>query len=246
MKKYKKVLAALMLMTAVIMTACNPKDDSNDNDDNGGNDVVDCGGIGTYEGHEYVDLCLPSGTLWATCNVGADAPEGYGDYYAWGEVQTKSHYHWQNYRYCNGNWDQLTKYCFESEYGYEGFTDSLKYLTYEDDYVMLNWANGWRMPTNDQWRELINNTTVEWTTQNGVNGRLFTAENGFSLFLPAAGVLFSYGPVTGEGVDGYYWSDELGQYSINAKAFVFNSSVAFPRDDERYIGYSIRPVHNKL
>lgn len=76
----------------------------------------------------YVDLGLPSGTLWATCNVGADTPEGYGDYFAWGETQPKTTYNWSTYRYCNGDYVKLTKYCGNSSYGYNGFTDDLTVL----------------------------------------------------------------------------------------------------------------------
>ena len=73
--------------------------------------------------HEWVDLGLPSGTLWATCNIGANAPEEYGDYFAWGETEPKDCYNWSTYKWCNGDYDRLTKYCTESDYGYNGFTD---------------------------------------------------------------------------------------------------------------------------
>ena len=75
------------------------------------------------DGHEYVDLGLPSGTLWATCNVGADTPEGYGDYFAWGETEPKEVYSWETYKWCNGDEYSMTKYCTNSQYGYNGFTD---------------------------------------------------------------------------------------------------------------------------
>lgn len=136
--------------------------------------------------HEYVDLGLPSGTLWATCNVGANAPEEYGDYFAWGEVEPKDTYNWATYKYCNG-YNQFTKYCNKSSYGYNGFTDTLTVLLPEDDAATANWGIGWCTPTEAQWRELCQNTTNIWTTQNGVSGRLFTSANGASLFLPAAG-----------------------------------------------------------
>ena len=86
------------------------------------------GGNGTVNGHDYVDLGLPSGTLWATCNVGASKPEGYGNYYAWGETKTKTTYNWDTYKYANGNYDELTKYCNKSDYGNNGFTDKLTTL----------------------------------------------------------------------------------------------------------------------
>ncbi|MBQ6955005.1 MAG: hypothetical protein IJP80_00090, partial [Bacteroidales bacterium] len=91
------------------------------------------------------------------------------------------------YRYCNGGYDQLTKYCSMGSYGYNGFTDNLTVLEAMDDAATQALGSGARMPTADEWRELINNTTSAWTTQNGVKGRKFTASNGKSLFLPAAG-----------------------------------------------------------
>ena len=137
--------------------------------------------------HAYVDLGLPSGLLWAACNVGANAPEEYGDYFAWGETQPKDVYNWSTYQYCMGSNNTLTKYCTDPNYGYNGFTDNLTILLPEDDAATANWGNGWRMPTKEEWQELLDNTTVTWTQQNGVNGRLFTGSNGNSLFLPAAG-----------------------------------------------------------
>ena len=137
--------------------------------------------------HGYVDLGLPSGLLWATCNVGAETAEEYGDYFAWGETQPKDYYYWSTYQYCNGSSSTLTKYCNNSSNGYNGYTDNLTTLLPEDDAATANWGSDWRMPTNEEWQELYNNTTVTWTTRNGVDGRLFTASNGNSLFLPAAG-----------------------------------------------------------
>lgn len=137
--------------------------------------------------HDYVDLGLPSGLLWATCNVGANAPEEYGDYFAWGETQPKDYYDWSTYQYCNGSYNTMTKYCNNASSGYNGFTDNLTTLLPEDDAATVNWGNGWRMPTKAEWQELYLNTTETCTIQNGVNGRLLTASNGNSLFLPAAG-----------------------------------------------------------
>ena len=90
-------------MTAMVLTACDPEEEPNNGDNNG---------VGTYNGHNYVDLGLPSGTLWAACNVGANTPEEYGDYFAWGETAPKTTYNWSNYKYCNGGdgWNTLTKY----------------------------------------------------------------------------------------------------------------------------------------
>ena len=154
----------------------------------------------------WVDLGLPSGLLWATRNVGADSPEDYGDYFAWGETSPKSVYSWSNYRYCNGAYNQLTKYCSNSSFGYNGFTDNLTILQPGDDAATANY--GGRTPTYEEWQELLNNTTSQWTTQNGVNGRLFTGSNGNSLFLPAAGFRW-HSSLSNDGSYSYYWSSSL-------------------------------------
>ena len=196
--------------------------------------------------HAYVDLGLPSGLLWATCNVGADNPEDYGDYFAWGETQPKDYYSWSTYQYCNGSFSTLTKYCSNSSYGYNGFTDNLTILLPEDDAATANWGTGWRMPTYEEWEELLDNTTVTWTTQNGVNGRLFTASNGNSLFLPAASLrIDDFFDLTGS--YGYYWSSSVETYfySPHAYNFVFNNSGTYSMDSgNRYCGTSVRPVRS--
>lgn len=202
------------------------------------------GGGGSGDEHAYVDLGLPSGTLWATCNVGADTPEGYGDYFAWGETQPKTTYNWITYRYCNGSSDQLTKYCSNSSYGYNGFTDNLTVLQPNDDAATANWGSGWCMPTEAQWRELCQNTTATWTTQNGVNGRLFTASNGSSLFLPAAGCRWLDG-LYDAGSDGNYWSSSL-YTSLPGGAwyFNFNSGSTCMGYCNRILGPSVRAVRS--
>ena len=192
--------------------------------------------------HAYVDLGLPSGLLWATCNVGAEAPEDYGDYFAWGETQPKDTYNWSTYQYCNGSSSTLTKYCNNSSYGYNGFTDNLTTLLPEDDAATANWGSGWRMPTKEEFQELYNNTTVTWTTQNGVNGRLFTASNGNSLFLPAAGGRWD-DELDLAGYYGFYWSSSLyAGYPDYAWGLGFNSDYAYVDVHYRNYGFSVRPV----
>ena len=194
--------------------------------------------------HEYVDLGLPSGLLWATCNVGADAPEDYGDYFAWGETQPKDTYNWSTYQYCNGSFNTMTKYCSNSNVGYNGFTDNLTTLLPEDDAATVNWGGAWRMPTYDEWEELYQNTTVTWTTQNGVNGRLFTASNGNSLFLPAAGYRDN-SSLHGAGIFGLYWSSSLHTaYSNGAFYFYFYPDDYYISYVARYMGHSVRAVRS--
>ena len=190
----------------------------------------------------YIDLGLPSGTLWATWNVGAASPEGYGDYFAWGETQPKNDiYYWSTYQCCNGSYTTLTKYCNNSSYGNNGFTDNLTTLQLSDDAARTNWGGDWRMPTGAEWYELFRNTTVTWTTQNGVYGGKFTASNGNILFLPAAGYRLDVMLFYGAASDGYYWSSSLNTNAPDeAWGFNFRSGVFYR--GSRCLGHSVRAV----
>ena len=197
---------------------------------------------GTLNGHDWVDLGLPSGTRWATCNVGASTPTAYGNYYAWGETTSKNPYNWSTYRYCNGSSSTLTKYCNNSSYGNNGFTDNRTTLEASDDAATANWGAGWRMPTYDEMVELKDNCTVTWTTRNGVKGRLFTGPNGNSIFLPAAGNR-NGSELYNAGSSGYYRSSSL--YSdnpLNAWDFHLDPISCYIDDYLRYCGQSVRPV----
>lgn len=140
----------------------------------------------SLNGHEYVDLDLPSGTLWATTNVGADTPEGYGEYFAWGETTMKTDITLYGF-------DKNTKYYNASYSGNDYYTkyhqaDGKTTLEAEDDAATANWGTGWSTPTRTQWEELNENCTNSHTTQNGVEGYLFTSKNnGNTLFLPMGG-----------------------------------------------------------
>ena len=198
----------------------------------------------TNDEHSYVDLGLPSGLLWATCNVGANNPEDYGDYFAWGETQPKDTYNWSTYQYCMGSYTTMTKYCSNSSYGYNGFTDDLTTLLPEDDAATANWGSHWRMPTEEEWQELYQNTTHTWTTQNGVKGRLFTASNGNSLFLPAAGYRYN-SSLYDAGSDGHYWSSSLNtDVQDCAWPFYFYSDGYYMGYYSRNGGRSVRPVRS--
>ena len=111
---------------------------------------------GSHNGHDWVDLGLPSGLKWAVCNVGADSPEGYGFYFAWGETETKSRYSWNTYKWCNGSYYTQTKYCTNSSYG---TVDNKTTLDLSDDAARANWGGSWRMPTKAEQDELRNNCT---------------------------------------------------------------------------------------
>ena len=133
---------------------------------------------------QYVDLGLPSGTLWATMNVGANRPEDYGDCFAWGETKPKQSYDWGTYKWCNGAYDKQTKYCTRSDYGK---VDNKTELDLADDAAYVNWGAQWRMPSKAQQDELRAECKWQWTTRNGVNGYLVTSKrNSASVFLPAA------------------------------------------------------------
>ena len=147
------------------------------------------------EGVQAVDLGLPSGLKWASCNVGATRPEEFGDYFAWGETAPKADYSWSTYKWCKGDFDALTKYCFDYSYwGDKGSMDNLKILQPGDDAASVNMGGDWRTPTDSDWQELINNCTITWTDSyngTGVAGSIFTGKNsgytGVSIFIPAAG-----------------------------------------------------------
>ena len=243
MKKLTKALAAIMLMTAVVFTiGCNNTKSNAGDSDGGGKSNNNESNV--VDGHEYVDLGLPSGTLWATCNVGENSPEEYGDYFAWGETKPKATYDWDTYKYCNGSDDELTKYCSSFEYGHNGFTDNLTVLQPGDDAATANWGIGWCMPTKEQWEELYNNTEHTWKAWNGVNGHLFKGKNGAVLFLPAAGFRIQSSLLVA-GSYGGYWSSSLdtGDPDI-AWYFSFVSDDYGVDGDYRDLGQSVRAVRS--
>ena len=207
MQKFTKTLATIMLTIAVVCaTGCKKNNEPNN---------------GTYNGHDYIDLGLPSGTMWATYNVGATNPEDYGSYFAWGETQPKTIYSESNYKYSHGCCNQLTKYCSQSDFGHNGFTDKLTTLESSDDAATTNWGEGWSTPTNKQWVELMTKCSHSWTTQNRVKGCLFTGRNGNTIFLPAASSrMDDVARLVGD--DGSYWSSSLNKsFPEYAKGFKF-------------------------
>ena len=189
---------------------------------------------------EAVDLGLPSGTLWANMNVGASRPEEYGDYYAWGETSPKEVYDWNTYKWCNGSETTMTKYCTVSSYG---TVDNKTELELADDAARANWGGQWVMPTYDEIVELVNNTTSEWTTVNGINGRRFTSKtNGNSIFLPAAGWRDGSSLIT-QAQYGLYWSAAVNPlHSSIAHRLSFGSGSVGTDFNTRYGGQSVRPV----
>lgn len=191
-----------------------------------------------------VDLGLPSGTLWADRNVGADSPEDYGDYFAWGETSTKNTYDWSTYKWCRGSSNTMTKYCTDSYYGTVDNKTvlDLKPLDLKDDAAYINMGKKWRMPTDDEQEELESKCTWTWTCQNGAEGYKVTGPNGNSIFLPAAG--YRYDSSLGNaGSYGYYWSVSLYKSHPNrARYLYFYSSDHYTYYGHRYNGYTVRAV----
>ena len=204
--------------------------------------------------HYYVDLGLPSGTLWATMNVGASKPEDYGDYFAWGETVGynggKTKFTWNNYKYCYGydgiDCNTFWKYCTKSTYGTKDYKTELEAM---DDAATANWGIEWQMPSETQCAELLNSTytTTEWTTMNGVYGMKITSKsNGKNIFLPAGGYReYDEHKEGGGGLRGCFWSRSLNtKHNYEGYDLEFSSNFLGTYYDGRYrrCGYSVRPV----
>ena len=188
---------------------------------------------GTINGYKWIDLGLPSGLKWATCNVGANNPEDYGDYFAWGETTTKSEYTTVN---------SLTFGLSISELQSQGIIDGDYNLTPSHDAATANWGGTWRLPTKAEMEELKNNCTWKWTVQGGKKGYKVTGPNGNNIFLPAAG--YRYGSsLNYAGEYGHYWSSTpYDSNSSNAWRLLFGSGEQGMDDNYRYRGRSVRPV----
>ena len=239
----------------------NSNGDSSNSNANSNVSAVSVFKSGTENGHDYVDLGLTSGTKWATANVGAKTPQDYGNYYAWGEVTTKSTYNWDTYKYGTYDYDcdysKLTKY---------NSTDSKTTLDLSDDAAYANWGGKWRMPTDVQWEELSNQCYWVWTS--GYNGSYAKGyivykvksssdrgkkiskgdapSSSYSLsdahvFLPTAGFRGNGGPF--DVLYGIYWSSSLDtgnpDGALNA---VFYTKDVYSIGDSRCYGLSVRAV----
>lgn len=176
---------------------------------------------------EAIDLGLPSGTKWASCNVGATKPEEFGGYFAWGETEEKDYYDWDNYIHCDGSQET----CHDLGNDISGT---------EYDVAHVKWGGNWCIPSRDEFLELRDNCTSQWITLNGVKGRKFTSKiNGNSIFLPAAGVC-EYGIIYYSVSFGHYWLST--KYSLQAYQYYFNSGLVSYGNIDRHHGHSIRPV----
>lgn len=200
-----------------------------------------------------IDLGLPSGTKWACCNVGASKPEGYGSYFAWGEVNEKNYYYADNYQYAiegvyseNNYW-----YDMDSFYKFVNIGDEIAGSQY--DAANVKWGVPWQMPTYLNYTELLNNTSYKCFSVNGVRGHLITSSNGASLFFPAAGSIYK-DEFSNENFEGQYWSATVNKnYPQGACRMGFEDPydhvyINNPYDGGvfglRFIGMPIRPVQN--
>ena len=207
----KKLFYLAISVMACLFTACEPNN------------------LNVRNEYESVDLGLS--VKWATCNVGANTPEDYGNYYAWGETSTKTEYRWSTYQYGDG--ENFTKY---------GMYDERTILDISDDAAYMNWGGSWRMPTYLEWEELRNNCAWTWYNSNGVRGFKVTASNGNSIFLPATGEYDGSSP-DGVGSEGGYWSCSRASFNeYTAHAVVFRGGGVLKGKRWYYTGLSVRPV----
>lgn len=275
----KKIAFLVMSLSVLAFTSCG--DDDKDSPSNqGGNSGVVTGGTGdstskdfvssgTENGYDYVDLGLSSGTLWATCNVGAAIPQGYGSYYAWGETSPKTGYTWATYKYGNDSL-AITKYCVDAAHGKDGFTDNLKTLELEDDAAYVNWGGNWRMPTSAQRQEIIDECYWVYTDsykKSMVSGYIvykakasadkgtvipkgLTPSDAYSLadehiFLPMAGARLG-GGLSKAGIACTYACSSL--YTSNSsrlRHITIESEGVRSTQGYRYCGHVVRPVCHK-
>lgn len=187
---------------------------------------------------QAVDLGLS--VKWANMNVGASKPEDYGDYFAWGETKPKTNYDWSTYKWCNGSYYMMTKYCTNSSYG---TVDNKGILEPEDDAARANWGDKWRMPTYSEQIELSTRCTWRMTSLYGVNGYLVTGPSGNSIFLPAAGSRQG-SSLMGTGEYGNFWRSDVNLSTpIWANGLLINDMEHSPYfGSSRCNGLSVRPV----
>ena len=250
MRKKNFVLVAMLFAALSLgFVSCDnkgnePDDPQGEQTEQGGSTENNGGGEETptpepadpYNGHAYVDLGLPSGLKWATCNVGATKPEEYGNYFAWGEVASKEKYDWSTYFDTTDGGTTFLKYNNEG-----GKTT----LDPEDDAATVNMGGSWRMPTYDEQQELEKECIWTWTSDynaKGVAGYIVTSKtNGKSIFLPSCGYYVN-ATLNLAGALGCYWSSSIGLNSREAYGFYFGSGSVTMYDDVRNCAQSVRGV----
>ena len=218
---YYGLSLSIFVMAVVAFTAC--EDDDNPK-------VVSYLNCPDDHHPHLIDLGLPSGTLWACCNVGASIPEGYGGYYAWGETEEKSEYSKDNYVFF--------------EQGLQAFRDlGHNILGTEHDVAHVRWGGQWQMPSREQFLELDHNCSSEWTNVNGVNGRKFLGKNSGSIFLPAAWCRWVENTSDYTGLLGFYWlGRNQSQNDFQAEFIRIDMNGLYIINGSPCYGYPIRPI----
>ena len=242
MKKYffTLLITLMAVMTTTTFVSCGD-DDDNDGPGAASNNQPNLKCPDDHHPH-MIDLGMPSGTRWACCNVGADKPEAYGGYYAWGETEEKTVYEEVTYQYCTGE-DPDGVGFYGKNCNYQDIGSDIAGTQY--DVAHVKWGASWQMPSLSQFKELLDNSTSTWTTREGVYGRLFTGRNGNTIFLPAAG-MHMHDDSSYVSSWGHYWSStQLPSYLNSAHDFSFNSDGAVCSNYGRICGRSVRPVINQ-
>ena len=228
----KKLICLAICIMALFCTSCEYNGPANSN-----------------KGDTYVDLGLS--VKWARCNIGANSPEDYGDYFAWGETKTKKTFSWDNYKYCtwesnDGYLISINKYVTDEDYG---IVDDKETLELVDDVASCKYGKSWRMPTERELAELQSKCEWIWMSIRGVYGYKVIGPNGNSIFLPAAGY-YNYEnkeemgfEFFGAGELGLYWSSSLADYDQYATCLELYEDEAHISFTSRYCGFTIRPVY---
>ena len=243
----KKVFSFLILCSMALFTACNPTDSNNPEDPtdpNNPENPTDTDDPEQNNEGKMVAVDLGLSVKWATCNVGANKPEEYGDYFAWGETKPKEIFDYNTYKWFDNEGSSgLTKYCTNSDFGR---VDNKSTLELSDDAAHANWGGSLRMPTKEETDELINNCNWTWTTKSDIRGFLGTSKkNGKSIFFPTAGYRNEYGSLVLEQNYGCYWSSDLDKDAPSDAWYLGVSSRGSVRifsSGRSYSGLSVRPV----
>lgn len=200
--------------------------------------------VGIINEHQYIDLGLPSGCLWATCNIGSSSPDDDGMFYSWGETETNCFYFWDSYKFCNGAVDTMTKYCLNPE---NGNVDNISSLLPEDDVATSIWGKDWRMPYVDEVEELVNHCVWKKTVIKDNKSYMvgISKINGKRIIMPISGRYFR-GDLDGEGVFCSYWSKTLlNDYSGSAYVLDIAREDVNTMYMARCCGLQVRPVVNR-
>lgn len=235
--KKRMFLTAVLGLLMVGLVSCNKNEEIPDDSDTDQNGLTS---------GQWVDMGLPSGLRWASYNLGASKPEGYGDYYAWGDEIQHDVYDWNTYRWStansSGGLNELTKYNTKALYG---TVDNKQVIESHDDAASVYWGDGARIPTKYEWDELLENSTCQWTEINGVGGRKFTSRiNGNSIFFPAAGIRMDASR-SSAGESGRYWSSTLKSNDPTDAYHLYFGQYGFSIDEDcsyRCWGVSVRAV----